>query len=193
MLSTALNRIVVLTIAFAAFCAVAGEREPRTLRVPVVGLLYEVAKTKFEPLPADVLRKCPTMSDNENMRSSFWIYASTQEGPRTYYLVGGYGIRTHAAPPDFPRYEPLDLGTVFQIDGDACKVFGDALEVFQTRYFEETSQQVLQKLADNLVLRLSKAFGGRAKLGAELRRQRLNPAIVSPELNEAFSGASTND
>lgn len=186
MLSTALSWLGVLATAFSICGAAAAEHVPRTLRVPVVGLLYEVASAKFEPLPAEARSKCPTMADNENMRSVFWIYASAQEGRRIYYIVGGYGIRAHAEPPEFPRYEPLDLGTVFQTEGDDCKVLGEAREVFETRYFEETSQRVLQQLADNLASRLSQAFGGQDKLRDKLRRQHPNPAAVSPELSVAF-------
>lgn len=160
---------------------------PRTLRVPVIGLRYEIAAVKFDPLPASVQSKCPTLIDDENMRSVFWIYASAQEGQRTYYVIGGYGIRPHPEPPDFPRYEPLDLGTVIQTDDQACKIFGEAREVFETRYLEETPGPILQKLADNLASRLADAFGGRDNLRAELRRQRAQPGRISPEISTAFA------
>lgn len=107
-------------------------------------------------------------------------------GERTYYVIGGYGIRTHPEPPDFPRYELFDLGTVFQTDGKECKIFGEALEVFETRYFSETPQPILQQLADNLVSRLADGFGGPDKLRAELRRQHVHPERISPELSGAF-------
>lgn len=190
MLSTALSRAILgLSLVLSASSAWAAEHAPRTLSVPVVGLRYEIATLHFDPLPIEIRGKCATMADNENMRGVFWIYASARQGTRSYYVVGGYGIRAHPEAPDFPRYETLDLGTVFQIDADGCVVLGDALEVFEARYFAETPQPVLQQLADDLALRLRDAVGGPDKLRAVLRRQHLDPATVSPELRAAFKAA----
>lgn len=188
MLSTALSRIVIaLPLVFAAGAAVSTDQAPRTLRVPVVGMQYVVASMRFEPLPVEVQRKCPTLADDENMRGMFWIYASAREGLRTYYLVGGYGIRSHPEAPTFPRYDTLDSGIVFRIDGEECVIFGDAKEVFETRYLVETPQPILQELAANLASRLVQLVGGKDALTAALRRQHLNPAAVSPELRGAFA------
>ena len=190
MLSTARSWLVaMLATACAAAGARAAEDAPRSLRVPVVGMVYEVAAARFDPLPATVLRACPTLADNGSMRSVLWIYAAAPAEGRTYYVVGGYGVRARPRPPDFPRYEPLDEGTVFATDGEACTIFGEAREVFATRYFEETPQPLLRQLADDLMARLSQALGGRDAVCARLRRQRPDPADVSPELRAAVGSA----
>ena len=179
--------IIGALLILATSSASAAGSAPRTLRVPVVGLRYEIAALHFDPLPTEVQRKCPTLADDENMRGVFWIYGSARDGSRTYYLVGGYGIRSHPEAPTFPRYETFDSGIVFRIDGNDCVIFGDANEVFETRYLAETPQPMLQQLAANLALRLAQVVGGKDALAAALRRQQLNPAAVSPELRGAFA------
>lgn len=168
-------------------CASAGASDdvPSSLRVPVLGLRYDITAKKFDRLPPEVLKPCPTMKDNENMQGIFWIYASTPAEKGTYYIIGGYGIRS-APSPGFPRYETLDLGTVLKIEGSHCTIFGDALEVFETRLFAETPQNVLQELAINMKHRASLAWGSEARFRAELRRQQRHPETISPELAAAF-------
>jgi hypothetical protein len=169
-------------LACAAFGA---DQAPQSLRVPAIGLRYKIAAAHFEPVANKLLSPCSTLADNDNMHSMFWVYAKVNDEKSTYYIIGGYGIRSHPEP-GFPMYEDLDLGTVIQIDGKSCRILGEAHEVFAARYFDEIPQHVMHLLADDLAARTGRAFGGKSKVQAELKRQHLNPAATSPELAAAF-------
>lgn len=52
------------------------------------------------------------------------------------------------------------------IEGAKCTILGAAQEVFQTRLFEETPQNVLQELAIDLQRRASRAWRGNAQMAA---------------------------
>lgn len=179
--------LILVWLCLTAGIASAGEHVPTALRVPVVGVRYSIALASFAPLPDSVASLCPGLAPDENMRGIFWVYASAREGDAAYYVVGGYGIRAKPVPPGFPRYELQDQGTVVKIRGQNCIVLGDAREVFQARYFEETPQRVLQALADDLIRRLSGALGGVTTMRAELRRQHINVGNISPEVSKAFA------
>lgn len=181
---TALRLLIALMVVCTS--AMGLDEAPHILRVPALGLRYDIHEKVFDRLPSATLRFCPTMVDNDNMRGVFWIYASTRVGNGIYYIIGGYGIRSDPHP-GFPRYEPLDLGTVLHIEGKKCTIFGDAQEVFQTRLFEETPQNVLQELAIDLKHRASSAWGGEAQLRSALRRQHRHPETISPEMAAAFT------
>lgn len=187
------RRCALLFLMLTGICLTsAAEQAPKMLRVPVVGLRYQVAKVHFEPLPERVLDACPSLAPDENMRGVFWVYAAAQEGEDVYYVIGGYGVRSRPEPPQYPRYELQDLGTVVHVSSRGCNLQGEALEVFQTRYFEEIPQPVLQRLADDLASRLAVSFGGKHRLAEELRRQQSHVKEISPELNKAFLSLITH-
>lgn len=184
---TGLSRAIAVPFLLSSLVAAAQQSPPHILRDPVIGLKYDTDSVKFDPLPADVLAKCTTMADDQNVHSKMWIYALTHDDGRTYYVVAGYSVYTHPHPLEHSRYVILDLGTVFAIEGDECVIFGEARETFDARYFEETPQRVLLALANDLASRLASGFGGPDRLSTELRRQRIPLASLSPELNEAFA------
>ncbi|WP_295996195.1 hypothetical protein [Rugamonas sp.] len=188
MSSTGLSRTV--AISFFAFMSgavtAAAPASPATLRDPVLGLRYEVATADFDLMPKDVLAKCPTLS-NAHIENTDWIYALARDEGRTYYIIAGYGMLLHPSPPEFRRYVAYDLGTVFAVEGDECVIFGEAGETFDARYFQEISQQVLLKLANDSAARLARAFGGADRLSAQMHRQHVALGKLSPELNEAFA------
>jgi hypothetical protein len=184
---TVLNRILaVLSFTLISCTALAKDIPPRVLQEPVLGLRYQASKVKFDPLPADVLAKCPTMADDENVQGRFWVYAFAQDAGRDFYVVGGYGVHRNPEPPGYPRYVRYDLGSIFFLEGNRCTVLGEAREVFDTGAFEETSVSALRRLAANLADRLTRAFGGQDRLRAELQNQHVDPDELSPELQEAF-------
>jgi len=116
-----------------------------------------------------------------------WIYAQAHDDDRTYYVIGGYGIMARIQAPEFRRYMIYDRGTSFAIEAnDDCMIFDEARLTFETRYFEETPQQALQKLADDLAVRYVRAFGGAARFGAELKKQRVSFDKLPPELQQAL-------
>lgn len=188
MSSTALNRsIIIASFALASCAALAADAPPRIMQEPVFGLRYEIAKVKFDPLPATALSNCPTLVDNENFRSVWFLYARARDASaRTFYVAGGYSIRQNPEPPKYQKYEVGDYGVVFQTEGDRCTVIGDVREVFDARAFDETPQPILRQLAADLVSRFTDAFGGPDRLRTELRNQHVDPDRLPPELQEAF-------
>lgn len=188
MLSTVISRVVaILFFTFMPCIVTAAEQPPHILHDPLLGLKYDTGSVKFDPLSADVLSKCRTMADNENVRSRLWIYARADDDGGTYYVVAGYGIHSHIQSPTFRRYVLYNLGTAFEINGEnECVIFGQSREMYDVQNFEETPQRVIQKLAADAASRLARAFGGPDRLRSELRRQHVNPNNLSPELKDAF-------
>jgi hypothetical protein len=184
---TAVKRVLAVG-ALASNCsgAPANDQPPSVLREPLLGLTYEIAKVKFEPLPPTVLALCPTLADDENVRARLWIHAFARNALRSYYVVGGYGIHSDPEPPAFPRYVPYDLGTTFFLEGDQCTVLGEPKEVFDAGESKATSRVILRQLAADAAARLARAFGGPDRLRTEVRNQHVAPARLSPELGKAF-------
>jgi hypothetical protein len=184
---TAIRRVLwIATLASTCFAAQAQDQPPPILREPILGLRYAIATVRFDPLPAGVLQRCPTLADDANVRARRWIHAFARNAGRSYYIVGGYGIHGNPEPPAFPRYVPYDLGTTFFLEADACTVLGEPKEVFDAGESDETSRAILRELAADAVVRLSRAFGGPDRLRAEVRNQHADPARLSPALSTAF-------
>jgi hypothetical protein len=178
--SIALKRIITAALLVSTCSALAAERGPRVLTEPVLGLRYETARVKFDPLPAHALANCETMRDNEYGKGVWFINAqATDSSGRTYYVIGGYEFST-----DTPgRYETGGLGAVFFIDRGSCTYIDMARAVFEDRLFnEELPASVLKLLADDVAKRLVKAFGGPDKLRTELRNQHIDKDALPPEL-----------
>lgn len=188
MSSTAIKRfLAVFSFAFVSCCALAKDRPPRDLQEPVLGLRFPLASAKLDALPDDVRNKCSELADNENWKGRLWVYATAHDAGGTYYVVGGYYERPKREPSE-SRYYLDTSGAVFQIVGNQCTGYGGGREVFDARYFEETPQPLLQRLADDLASRLARAFGGPDRLRDELRNQRIDPDTLPAELHEAFKG-----
>lgn len=127
------------------------------------------------------------MADNENVRSKMWVYAMAPVDGRIFYLIAGYGIRARIEAPEFRRYISYDLGSSFVIEpDDDCNILGEAREMFDFRKDEETPEVAMQKLADDLAVRYVRAFGGAARFGAELKKQRVSFDKLPPELQQAL-------
>lgn len=165
--------------------AIADDIAPRVLQEPIFGLRFEIAQVKLDELPAEVLKLCPDLS-NEQEQMRLWQYAIAHDAARTYYVVGGYYIRPDANKAESPRYVLDTLGAVFYVQGRECKVTGPARETFDARFFEETPQPVLQSLAADLAQRLSRAFGGPNQLASQFQHQHIESTTLSPELRIAF-------
>lgn len=186
MLSIATKRtLAVASLALVCCIVQAKERPPRVVQEPVLGLRLPAAKLQLTPLQDEIRNRCAALADNERWKGRLWVYASTNDAAGTYYVVGGYYERPNPAPGQ-ARYQLDTTGAVFQIIGETCVGYGGAREVFEARYFEETPQAVLQKLAIDLAARLARALGGSEQLRTELRNQRIDSEQLSPELLEAF-------
>lgn len=181
--SIARSRIITAALfAFTSCSVLAAEPGPRILAEPVLGLRYEAARVKFDSLPADALEHCETMRDNEYGRGIWFIYAQTTDpSGRTYYVSGGYEIRTDE--PKHRRYLTGDLGAVFFTERGTCTYIDTARQVFEDRLFDdELPEPILKALAADIGKRFVKAFGGTDKLRAELQKQHVDKTALPPEL-----------
>jgi hypothetical protein len=187
MYSTARNRAIFVAVLALLGCGAAsagGAPPPRILQEPLLGLRYEPAKVKFEPLLPDEFVKCGKLvGDDEKWRSHFWIFAAAHDAGRTYYIVGGYYERRYPEQGEH-LYELDEPGVALQIEGLKCEAFGQARELFDLR--DQTPQSILRQLAADAVARLSRAFGGPDRLRGELQGQRIDPDPLPVELRDAF-------
>lgn len=186
MLSIVTKRLVAVA-SFALVCCIAQAKDgpPRILQEPVLGLRLPAEKLRLNVLRDEVRNKCAALADDEKWKGRLWVYAAAKDAGGTYYVVGGYYERLNPEPGQ-PRYQLDTTGAVFQILGETCIGYGAAKEVFDARFFEETPQAILQKLAIDLAAQLARALGGSDRLRSELRNQRIDVNELSPELLEAF-------
>lgn len=190
MWSTVFKRsLAVVLLAMAGGAAFAAPRpidEPQILREPVFGIRYAVKEAHFDRLSRDLLSACAEYADTKTWTvDQMWIYASANEGTRTYYVIGGSLKRRNPMPSE-PTHELDPLGGVIAIEGSHCTGFGQAREVFDARYFEEIPQAVLQDLADDLAKRLARGLGGSERLRQSLNQQGVTKGSLTPELATAF-------
>lgn len=159
---------------------------PRILSEPVLGLRYEAARVRFDPLPPEVIANCENMDGNDEWKSVWFIYAqaSTPSG-RTYYASGGYDIARNAS--GKPDFLTGDAGLVFFTDRGACTTLEQVRDTFDARLFDEDiTEPVLKLLAADYAKRLERAFGGKAKLRTEMRNQLVDEDALPIELREAL-------
>lgn len=159
---------------------------PRILSEPVLGLRYEAARVKFAPLPSSVLANCENLKDNEEWQSVWFIYAQAQDSTgRVYYATGGYDLSKKS--PRRPQFTTGDEGLIFFTDRGSCTTLEQIRQTFDARLFDaDITEPVLKLLAADYAKRLERAFGGAAKLRAELRNQHIDKEALPPELLEAL-------
>ncbi|WP_313704628.1 hypothetical protein [Massilia sp.] len=170
----------------ASFGVFAAPPSPRILTEPVLGLRYEAARVKFDPLPSQLVANCEGLTDAEEWHSIWFIYARAQDASgRTYYATGGYDIAKHS--PGKPQFTTGDAGLIFYTDRGACTTLEQVRNTFDARLFDEDiAEPVLKLLAADYAKRLERAFGGAAKLRAELRNQYIDKDTLPPELLDAL-------
>lgn len=166
--------------------SVAALPSPRVLSEPVLGLRYEAARVKFEPLPGQALANCKNLGHNEEWQSVWFIYAQAQDASgRTYYATGGYDISKNAQ--GKPRFTTGDEGLIFFTDRGACTTLEQVRQTFDARLFDdEITEPILKLLAADFAKRLERAFGGAAQLRTELRNQHIDKEALPTELMEAL-------
>lgn len=183
--SIARNHIVAAALSALISCSAAAEPGPRTLTEPVLGLRYETARVKFDSLPAQTLATCETLRDNEYGRGIWFIQAqATDSAGRTYYVSGGYEVRTE---PGHAHYETGGLGAVFFTEQGTCTYLDTARQIFEDRLFnDELPEHVLKLLAADVAHRLVKAYGNADKLRKELKNQHIDMDTLPLELLTAL-------
>lgn len=173
-------------LAFAGASALAALPSPRILSEPVLGLRYEAARVRFDPLPPEVIANCENMDGNDDWKSVWFIYAQamTPSG-RTYYASGGYDISRRSS--GKPGFLTGDAGLIFFTDHGACTRLEQVRDTFDARLFDEDiTEPVLKLLAADYAKRLERAFGSKAKLRTEIRNQRVDEDALPIELREAL-------
>ena len=189
--STAIERITAAAI-FAistAAGATGSDKPPQFLTVPVLGLRVPLDQIIVEPLPEHIQEKCPQLYDEQRYTAYMWIFGRATDAASSYYILAGYYKRSNPGP-GRQKYEFSEQGTVFIVTGDKCGGDG-ADETFGSHDPNADNDgnvpdRVLKMLAVDLAARTVKAFGGRHRLGVELRAQRVDFNTLPPELQEAF-------
>lgn len=183
----AISRLIATTSLAVVCCASAAkDTPPRVLQEPILGLRMNVANVKLDRLPENIQAMCEQIANDDKWKGYLWVFARANDASgATYYVVSGYFKRTHPAPAE-ALYDLDDRGAVYTVTGNTCSGDGPAREVFEVRDFKQTPQPVLQRLSEDLVARLVRAFGGADRLRTELRNQRIDPEQLSPELQAAF-------
>lgn len=185
--STALKKIAAGAVYFfTSYSALAELPSPRILVEPVLGLRYEAARVKFEPLPARVIANCEYMVDNEDWRNVWFIYAQAQDvSGRMYYATSGYAISKNS--PGKPSFTTGGAGLIFFTDRGACTTLEQVRDTFDARLFDdEITEPILKLLATDYAKRLERAFGSKAKVQAEVRNQHIDQEELSIELRQAL-------
>ena len=182
-----LSRFLAAAVLVVSSCsAFAALPSPRILSEPVLGLRYEADRVKFSPLPSTVLANCENLKDNEEWQSVWFIYAQAQDSMgRMYYAAGGYDLSKKS--PRRPQFITGDEGLIFFTDRGSCTTLEQIRQTFDARLFDaDITEPVLKLLAADYAKRLERAFGGAAKLRAELRNQHIDKEALPPELLEAL-------
>lgn len=172
-----------------ASVASAADHTPRLMRDPLLGLRYDRTLVNFERLSPQQLAPCPTLADRDSIKSNWYVFATARAAnAETYYLVGGYSVRTDPQPPPLPRYENDDAGVIFSISGERCIVFeAPARAMFEPLLAGEIPEPILLALANDHAMRMVQAYQGSSQLRAAMRKQRISiPALPRP-LREAYS------
>lgn len=185
--SISLQRSIIAAIlACTSFGALSAVPSPRIVIEPVLGLRYEAARVKFDPLPHQTVANCEYMVDDVGWNSVWFIYARAQgSSGKIYHVVGGYDISRNST--GNPRFFTSASGLIVVTDRGSCITLDQVRETFDARLLDETiTKPVLKLLAADYAKRLERAFGGAAKLRTELRNQYVDKDTLPPELLEAL-------
>ncbi len=182
----ALHRYALLVAFALAGCAAVGAADsaskkapamPVTMSDPLFGIAYDTTKIRFERLPAATARKADLGAQPQ------WIYARSESGGATYYVVAGFQ-RIESDDPAQPGFsmEP-DFGAVLKDKGGKVDVLG----VPDRLYGDDAivSPQELKPLLADAVVRYIKAWGSKEALQKELQGYD-DPSIVPVSLREAL-------
>ncbi|MYM39091.1 hypothetical protein [Duganella qianjiadongensis] len=192
MLSTAIRKIaaaVLFGISATALAATGGDKPPRFLTVPVLGLRLPIDRINLDPFPEDLRVRCSQLED-EFVTSRVWIFGLAQGGAKTYYVLTGYFRRLNKEP-EQKLYEFWNNGAVYTVTSSKCGG-DDASETFETHDPNadkdgNVPDPILRELARDLATRTVRAAGGPDRLRAEIKKQHIDFNKLAPELQEAFA------
>ena len=189
--STVINKIVAafLFAISTATAAANGDKPPRFLTVPVLGLRLPLDQAKLEAFAEGLRVKCPQLYDAELYTSRVWIFGQARNAASTYYILSGYSKRLDKQP-DRKRYTYWDNGAAYTVTGAKCGG-DDAKETFEVHDPDADNDgnvpiPILKTLAFDMAARTIEAVGGADRLRAEIRAQRIDFGRLPPALQEAF-------
>jgi hypothetical protein len=170
--------LLALTLVTGVAVAVAGDVRPLA-QDPVFGLRYRTGAVHFEPFPATLQARCPSLT-NARWNRELWIFAAADG----FYVVGGFYVK---ATPDggLTHYERDPQGVLLRIDDARCDLLGPARESFASRP-EEVSPETLKHLSDDLAARYARAFGGTELFRRALHKQHVDPSQFKAPLGDAL-------
>ena len=183
-LSVAKGMLVgIIAAGSASFAGAAeGDRAPRSLPVPVLGLTVPVAALDLETLPDEVRKTCPDLADDATWTGHLWVFAKANYGGVTYYLLSGY-LQRNTPQIGKAGYVVSETGNLQVVSDGECSA-RSAREVFELRDFEATPQPVLRALAGDLLHNLARVFGTVEPLRTEMSIQRVDVGHFPPEVRE---------
>lgn len=150
---------------------------PTMMSDPLLGLRYDTTKIAFERLPAAIAKKADLGASPQ------WIYARSESGGATLYVVSGF-LRIEGDDPDAREsaVEP-DVGAVLRSSGGKVDVLGVPDRLYGDDAIVAPEQ--LKPLLADAVTRYVAAWGGKDSLQAALLDFE-QPDIVPIALREAL-------
>ena len=179
MLMPIVRKLVAFTGLTVASGLVFAANQPSWVQDPVFGLNLNIERARLDPVPPHVVSLCTQLISEKWGRRS-WLFATAKDGPRIYYILGGFYVRKSTGQ---AKTDPV--GAVMEVSNGKCASIGPAREVFDAEA-EELSHAALESLAIDTVARLAAATGGRKALTAEMRRQHIKPPDTNSLLEKAL-------
>lgn len=148
---------------------------PTKMDDPLLGLSYDTTKIRFERLPDAIAKKA-------DLGTPQWIYARSENGAITYYVVSGF-LRIESDDPSHPgsTMEP-DFGAVLKQTDTNVEILGVPDLLFDTKPLIPTAD--LDTLLADAARRYVKAWG-KAALQTQLTTES-RPDVVPAPLREAL-------
>jgi len=187
-MSSTVRRLLTPFLLVLACASALGAPPPRMLQEPLLGLKYDRERVKFEPLPAKLASGCHALNDSDEISGVWFVFAKANDASgRTYYLLNGYDIDRKPANIN-QQYTAGGFGFILGMNGDKCEVLdGDARQLFSARVFDdEFPFDMMQRLAADFAVRLTRAYGGADALRQELIKQRISLEAQPEEVRHAL-------
>lgn len=160
-------RRALLAVLLVVGLAAAGPAE--RLTDPVFGLAVPVPTQSIPPAPATLMAACPDLT-NARWDRKAWVFGQVEAPDRTLTLIAGQFVDRRQ-----PATREQDAkGAIVLRQGDTCRLFGPAREVFD--YGDDAIDPAdLRRLAMDAVTRLRAAMGGATQLRAALDKAKALP------------------
>jgi hypothetical protein len=182
MLSTVSKRLAFAALFALCTIALAGNKPPRYLNEPLLGLRLD-AGAKLDLVPEALRVLCKRVPEDDTSIARFWIFAQASDAGISYYVVSGYSeVRNPET--GATSFDPIVRGGLYIVTGNKCD--SDPADEYFEGPTDEVPLPILQQLSRDLAARLVRAVGGADKLRTEIKNQRIDFDALSPELQVAF-------